>query len=103
MPRFSCWTRARVFIGSFNLDPRSLYLNCEMGLMIDSDKLGQRISRQMDRLIDHRQLITPFMETRNRLSWRDTDGQVLPHEPDSTARQRIFAWVMSWLPVEWLL
>jgi cardiolipin synthase C len=92
----------RVFIGSLNFDPRSLYLNCEMGLMIDSAKLGSHIARQMDRLIAGQSYL-PFLESGNRLSWRDTDGTVYKHEPGSTARQRVVAWVISWLPVEWLL
>ena len=92
----------RVFIGSLNFDPRSLYLNCEMGLMIDSAKLGSHVARQMDRLIKG-QAYLPFLEPGNRLSWRDTDGTVYKHEPGSTARQRVMAWVISWMPVEWLL
>lgn len=92
----------RVFIGSLNFDPRSLYLNCEMGLMIDSAKLGSRIATQMDRVIKE-QSYEPFLEGGNRLSWRDTDGKIYRIEPGSTAKQRIVAWVMSWLPVEWLL
>jgi cardiolipin synthase C len=92
----------RVFIGSLNFDPRSLYLNCEMGLMIDSSKLGSHVARQIDRLIKG-QTYLPFLESGNRLSWRDTDGTVYKHEPGSTARQRVMAWVISWLPVEWLL
>ena len=28
----------RVFIGSFNFDPRSAHLNCEMGFLIDSPR-----------------------------------------------------------------
>ena len=92
----------RVFIGSLNFDPRSLYLNCEMGLMIESAKLGAKITRQMDHLIAE-QTDLPFIEPGNRLSWRDTDGTVYRTEPGSTARQRVVAWIMSWLAVEWLL
>jgi cardiolipin synthase C len=94
--------RARVFIGSFNFDPRSLYLNCEMGLMIDSENLGKRIAQQMDRLIATG-TYTPFLESAGRLSWRDIDAKVYRVEPGSTAKQRVMAWVISWLPVEWLL
>src|SRR4029434_10299223 len=32
--------RSRVFIGSFNFDPRSVELNSEMGVVIDSPALG---------------------------------------------------------------
>ena len=34
--------RARVFIGSFNFDPRSAELNTEMGVVIDSPALGRQ-------------------------------------------------------------
>ena len=94
--------KRRVFIGSLNFDPRSIYLNCEMGLLIDSEKLGHKLSRQMDHLISS-QAYLPFLESGNRLSWRDIDNTVYRVEPGSTKRQRVVAWVMSWLPVEWLL
>lgn len=35
--------RARVFIGSFNFDPRSAELNTEMGFIIQSPALAGRI------------------------------------------------------------
>jgi cardiolipin synthase C len=94
--------KRRVFIGSLNFDPRSIYLNCEMGLFIDSEKLGLKLTRQMDQLIAAQSYL-PFLETGNRLSWRDTDNSVYRVEPGSTAKQRVVAWVMSWLPIEWLL
>lgn len=94
--------KRRVFIGSMNFDPRSIYLNCEMGLLIESEKLGQRLTRQMDHLGESQSYV-PFLESGNRLSWRDTDSSIYKTEPGTTARQRIVAWVVSWLPIEWLL
>jgi cardiolipin synthase C len=92
----------RVFVGSFNFDPRSLYLNCEMGLMIESAVLGKSLAAQFNDLVARR-CYQPFIESGNRLSWRDSDNNLFRVEPESNARQRIVAWVMSWLPVEWLL
>jgi cardiolipin synthase C len=92
----------QVFVGSFNFDPRSVYLNCEMGLMIDSSRLGQRISKQMDYLVDAH-TYTPFIDFGARLSWRDSQQKLFRMEPESTFQQRTGAWVVSWLPVEWLL
>jgi cardiolipin synthase C len=94
--------RKRVFIGSFNFDPRSLYLNCEMGLMIESEALGQRVAEQLTTMVTT-SAYTPFIDTGNRLSWRDERQNTYRVEPESNARQRIVAWVISWLPVEWLL
>jgi putative cardiolipin synthase len=94
--------KRRVFIGSLNFDPRSLYLNCEMGLMIDSPKLGTRIARQMDQMIES-QAYHPFIDSGGRLSWYDSERRIHRMEPESTVGQRVGAWIMSWLPVEWLL
>lgn len=42
-----------VFIGSLNMDPRSAKLNTEMGIVLDSAPLAQRILRGMnDGLLD---------------------------------------------------
>ena len=40
-PRPSPSTGARIFVGSFNFDPRSAKLNTEMGLVIDSASLAE--------------------------------------------------------------
>jgi cardiolipin synthase C len=94
--------KCRVFVGSFNFDPRSLYLNCEMGLMIESEKLGSRLTAQMDHLIETR-TYRPFIDMGGRLSWHDTEENIHRMEPESTPGQRVGAWIISWLPVEWLL
>ena len=40
---------SKVFIGTFNLDPRSANLNTEVGVLIDSLKLGQQLKRSIER------------------------------------------------------
>lgn len=40
--------RSRVFIGSFNLDPRSRNINTEMGILIDSPELGQELAMKIE-------------------------------------------------------
>src|SRR5206468_505526 len=40
--------RKRIFVGSFNFDQRSALLNTEMGLVIDSPILAQRLSAFFD-------------------------------------------------------
>jgi cardiolipin synthase C len=92
----------RVFVGSFNFDPRSLYLNCEMGLLIESEALGNRIAAQISTLVST-STYKPFIDTGGHLSWHDAELNTFKVEPESTAKQRVVAWVISWLPVEWLL
>ena len=40
--------RQSVFIGSFNLDPRSTALNTEIGVMIDSPEIARQVGELMD-------------------------------------------------------
>src|SRR5262249_26076544 len=41
--------RARIFVGSFNLDPRSARLNTEMGIVMESPPLASALSNALDR------------------------------------------------------
>jgi len=44
--------RRKVFIGSFNFDPRSAWLNTELGLVIDSEPVAQRVAEMAERAMD---------------------------------------------------
>lgn len=96
----------RVFIGSFNFDPRSVRLNCEMGLLIDSPAIAGGMSRWLDDNLPR----AAWRVTRGSgggLRWatEGTDGAPLTAttEPDTTMPLRILVRVIGWLPVEWLL
>jgi putative cardiolipin synthase len=39
----------KVFIGTFNLDPRSANLNTEVGVLIDSADLGRQLTQSIAR------------------------------------------------------
>jgi putative cardiolipin synthase len=41
--------RRIVFIGSFNMDPRSTHLNTELGVLIESPELAARLAAQLER------------------------------------------------------
>jgi len=41
--------RSRIFVGSFNFDPRSARLNTEMGVVLESAALATRLSAALDR------------------------------------------------------
>jgi putative cardiolipin synthase len=41
--------RRIVFIGSFNMDPRSTHLNTELGVLIDSPELAAELAAQLER------------------------------------------------------
>jgi putative cardiolipin synthase len=93
-------------IGSFNFDPRSLYLNCEMGILIESSKLAKDITLQIDALVQNRSYAL-HLQNGHRLRWSDmalaTDAPLHDREPESRLKQRLLVWFVSPLPVEWLL
>ncbi|MDX6022681.1 phospholipase D family protein [Scandinavium sp. V105_16] len=95
----------KVFIGSFNFDQRSALLNTEMGLVIDSESLAQRIHHRFVR--SQRDAAWQLRLTRwGKIHWIDReDGKetVLKREPMAKFWQRVLVLVAYVLPVEWLL
>ena len=96
----------RAFVGSFNFDPRSKRLNCEMGLLIDSPRLAGLIAVWLDRELPK----LAYQVRRNAsggLVWIDRPGQpdeiVWTTEPNTTWPLRAAVWLIGLLPVEWLL
>jgi len=45
--------RERIFVGSFNFDPRSELINTEMGLVIDSPPLARQLAAAFDSEVPH--------------------------------------------------
>jgi putative cardiolipin synthase len=66
--------RQRVFIGSMNLDQRSLYLNTEIGLIIDSPELARQIALRFEDIAQPANSYVLMLSTatdgQRRLVWR---------------------------------
>src|SRR5262249_3964270 len=63
--------RSRIFIGSFNFDPRSAHLNTEMGVLFDSPTLAARLSQALDRDLARNAYEVRLVD--GRLEWLDGD------------------------------
>ena len=63
---------ARLFIGSFNLDPRSAQLNTEVGVLIENPTLAKALSRQIekDMLPENSWAISQQFNPDHMASWR---------------------------------
>ncbi len=97
--------RERVFVGSFNFDPRSANLNTELGFIIDSPQLAARIESMFDEQIPAAAYEVRLSE-RGRLYWLERrDGSTVRHdnEPEVGFWKRASVTLLSWLPIEWLL
>ncbi|CAH0532609.1 Cardiolipin synthase C [Vibrio stylophorae] len=92
-----------VFVGSFNFDPRSAYLNTELGIMIDAPALAQQIEQQVARLLP----ATAYQLTLNeqeQIRWQDHQNQITySQEPETALWRRWGAKIYGWMPVESLL
>jgi len=97
--------RSRVFVGSFNFDPRSARLNTEMGFVIDSTALADALARRFADEVPASAYQVGLGDT-GELHWIDRhDGVevVREEEPGTGVWRRFTVAVLSVLPIEWLL
>lgn len=98
--------RERVFIGSFNFDPRSAFLNCEMGFLIDSPAISDLMSGQIDTQAGVGAYAVE-LDAKGHLRWVETDpdGTRTVHttEPRTSLPARLLVRVVGWLPINWML
>lgn len=96
----------KVFIGSFNFDPRSAYLNTEVGLVVESEDLQNEITKVLDEYLPTIAYQLKLDKNGN-LVWLDhnADGQTIEyhHDPETTRFQRFMMKSVSYLPIEWMM
>jgi putative cardiolipin synthase len=86
------------FVGSYNLDPRSTSLNCEQGILVESEAIAAELESIFQR------------DTAGSQAWAVTlaDGKTrwsdgtTTHDsaPDATASRKFQAWLAKVLPIE---
>ena len=96
----------KVFIGSFNLDPRSFNLNTEVGLVVHSEPLQKNISKLLDqtlplvayelKLDQHGEIVWLDYQSKEKVIEYNTD-------PHTTQFQRFMMHTVSYLPIEWIM
>jgi putative cardiolipin synthase len=97
--------RARVFVGSFNLDPRSASLNTEMGLVIESPELAAQIAAAFTEEIPGRSYRVS-LNAAGKLQWveqHESTARTHTTEPGTNWWKRAGVALMALLPIEWLL
>ena len=93
----------KLFVGSFNFDPRSAVLNCEMGFVIDAPELASAVSQGLDRRMPQNSYRLGLDD--GEISWTEVGEKARVHgeEPGTTAFSRFMVWLLSQLPIAWLL
>lgn len=92
----------RVFVGSFNIDPRSSDLNCEMGVWIRSRTLASELEESFTSGIDPQRAYA-LVAADSRLTWIEQfDGieRRHLHEPHASWWRRLITRLLERLPIE---
>lgn len=93
--------RRYIYIGSANFDPRSVRLNTELGIVIDSPELAGRMCEAFTAATRSSYRLELYRGTR--LSWtdqRDDDPEPELVEPATTRFSRALVRLLSRLPIE---
>ena len=95
--------RESIFVGSFNLDPRSATINTEMGLYVEDPELARQLIAYMDEGVQPRNAYRVMLDENGKMVWRtQKDGAPVTYktEPESTFWQRFMSGFIGMLPVE---
>jgi cardiolipin synthase C len=96
---------SRIFVGSFNFDPRSAKLNTELGFVIDSPEIARQISAAFSDRIPDIAYEVKLSDTGS-LYWvenRDEKQIRYDSEPHASLWRRASVGFLSLLPIDWLL
>jgi putative cardiolipin synthase len=94
--------RRYVFVGSFNLDPRSIDLNTEMGLMVESEALARAVAESVENDIAAGSSWQVILKDDGNVGWVTIESGVVTEEfdtePMTTAARRAAADAMALIP-----
>lgn len=93
----------QVFIGSFNFDPRSAYLNSEIGVLLNSPTLAKSVHQTMDANLS-KYAYRLVLDAQNNINWRVVNSKgeerVFVKEPKMKWYEKAAMKIISWLPIE---
>jgi putative cardiolipin synthase len=80
-----------LFVGSYNLDPRSTWLNCEQGVLVENATLAKELEAIFATQTSGQHAWSVTMNGKD-LQWSDGTG-TLDSDPDASAGRRFQAWL----------
>ena len=95
----------QVFIGSYNVDPRSANINTEMGVIINDEELAKQLHSALSDELLGQAYEVKLLENGN-LQWHTVEAGekvVYDSEPRVDISDHVWLAIMSWLPIDWLL
>ena len=91
----------RVFIGSMNFDPRSVDINTEMGITIESASLGRKMQHLAERDMAPENAWQVLLDGQGQLIWANSE-ETVARQPARNAWQRIMDGFFKLLPASQL-
>ena len=94
--------RQRLFVGSFNMDPRSAYINTELGVIIDSPELAGDVVERVEQALPVATYQVTLNEN-NKLRWlgeKDGEEEIWKKDPQTGWWRRFQVSVMKILPIK---
>ena len=92
----------KVFVGSFNLDPRSIALNTETGLLIKSAELNQQVKDHIEKAMSPQNSWHIELNKNDQVIWvgRKDNGQTYKtdKEPNISIWKRLSIFFLSFIP-----
>lgn len=95
----------QVFIGSYNVDPRSANINTEMGVIINDEELAKQLHNALSDELLGQAYEVKLLENGS-LQWHTVEAGekvVYDSEPRVDISDHVWLAIMSWLPIDWLL
>jgi putative cardiolipin synthase len=100
--------RQSIFVGSMNFDQRSMHLNTEIGLLIDSPELAEELARRFAAMAQPANAYEVLLQANRsgkgrHLIWRTLEEEVLvdlQSEPARSLWQKFQAGLLSLLPLD---
>src|SRR5688572_12147119 len=91
--------RERAFVGSPNVDPRSMVLNTEIGVVGDGTVFAARVAALIERDIAPANAWRVTMDEEGWLRWTSSDD-VVRRQPAQGFRQRVVEFLLNLLPIK---
>lgn len=88
-----------VLIGSLNVDPRSIDINTEHMLVIDSPELAGQMNSDYEAMVDPANAWKVTLDEKGKLRWTSSVGTV-KSQPARSFGQRMADFFWRWMPVE---
>jgi len=91
-----------LFIGSFNWDPRSVYINTELGVIIKSSEMSSWVCDRLDVALDDK-TYDVVVNDKGKVRWIDRSGDqeiILSKEPDTSWWTRFKVGIQRILPIK---